>query len=462
MFRREAGRTKPLALSLSKGGFKRLTVAFVTRPFDRLRASGAGVAALLMLGAAPAPTAPALIEQSRTLLAKGDFAGAVAVSDRAVALYPRDADALLLAGNLVRDRYGLSAALPWYDRVRATAPRKVNALIDQAATLGDAAHTIAMLDVTRDITDIDPKNAMVPFLQAVLAARAGKWDVARAAYYRTRGQLDTVPAVQLLRGAIGVQTGANESAVAALQPLVDAQPRNRHARRLLALALWRSGDAQATIDVLKPISDDGDAWAQLLMARACETVGDRLGAAILLDRAATQSARRPSATLDVASATQAANVRFTVPAAFRLIDALNRSGDTKAGEAVLATLITQYPASLPALRLAASDALARREWGRAATALELVRVRSGDGDAQLLADLGWAWFNLGRRTEARDLGGRAYALAPGNAAFAASYGWFRTQTGDRAGGIALLQKAVTIAPIYAPFRAKLAEAMRDR
>lgn len=412
---------------------------------------------LLAIGAAPPPETPqSLVAQSRATLARGDFVGAYRIAEAAAAKYPASADAVLLAANFVRDRYGLTASLPWYDRVIALDPANLSARLGKAAALGDSGQTVSMLAVTREVLARDPKNPVAFVLLATMAARAGKWELARGLYEHARGRMDNVPAVMLLRGAIGIETGGIEGAIAALSGLVTAQPGNRPARRLLALALWRAKDAQATIDTLKPISDDGDVWAQLLMARACEAVGDRQCAAILLDRVAAGgggSAGGPG----VAALTGAANIRFTQPVAFRLIDALNRSGDVKAAETVTATLIEQFPASLPALRLAANDALARREWGRAATALELVRLRGGDGDAQTLADLAWAKAGLGAAGEARDLSARAFALAPSKASIAASAGWFAARAGDRAGGTALLEKAVAMAPGYAPFATKLAE-----
>jgi cellulose synthase operon protein C len=419
-------------------------------------------AGLLLVGAAPpAPTPQAMIAQSRATLAQGDFVGAYRIAEAAAARFPENADAVLLAANFIRDRYGLTASLPWYDRVILLDPANISARLDKAAALGDSGRTVEMLALTRDVLARDPKNSAAFILQSVMAARAGKWELARGLYEHARGRMDSIPAVMLLRGAIGIETGGTEGAIAALTPLVAAQPGNRPARRLLALALWRAKDAQGAIDTLKPISNDGDAWAQLLMARACESVGDRLCAAILLDRVAAGTGSLGSGGTNVAAQTGAANVRFNQTNAFRLIDALNRAGSVKPAETVMATLIEQFPASPPALRLAASDALARSEWGRATTALELLRLRSGDGDAQLLADLAWAKAGLGAKADARDLSARAYALAPFKPSIAAGAGWFAAQAGDRANGIALLDKAVAMAPGYAPFAAKLAEVRKN-
>jgi predicted Zn-dependent protease len=440
-----------------------------------LRAVGA-ISALLLLGAAPAPqTATQLVDDARARLEANDFAGAIDLSGRAIALAPTNPDVLLLAANLVRDRFGLTAALPWYDRVLQIKPDDIPALIDKAATLGDAGQSIACLAVTRQILALDPGQPMALYLQSVLAARAGKWEVARALLYRTDGALDDLAAVTLLRGAIALQTGATESAIATLSPLVETQPGNRHARRLLGLALWRSNDDQGALDTLQPIADDGDAWVLTVMARAAEAIGDRAWAVNLLDRAANPPAHGPAWQgggqgdvmmaagqwpAAVAFFARSANVRFTQATAFRLIYALGRAGQGDAAGAVLTTLIAQNPASLPALRLAASDALSRREWARAATALEAVRNRTGNRDVLLLGKLSWADYNLGRGADALKYARRAYATATASALAAADYGWLLVKTGDKASGVPLLQKAVATMPGYAPFRAKLAEAQK--
>ncbi|MDB5713183.1 MAG: hypothetical protein JWO15_580 [Sphingomonadales bacterium] len=439
------------------------------------RAAGA-VSALLLLGAAPAPeTATQLVNDARGRLEANDFAGAIDLSARAIALAPANPDVLLLAANLVRDRYGLTAALPWYDRVLQIKPDDIPTLIDKAATLGDAGQAIACLAVTRQILALDPGQPMALYLQSVLAARAGKWEVARALLYRTDGALDDLAAVNLLRGAIALQTGATETAIATLSPLVETQPGNRHARRLLGLALWRSNDDQGALDTLQPIADDGDTWVLTVMARAAEAIGDRAWSVNLLDRAANPPAHGPAwqggGQGDVMLAAgqwpaavsfyaHGANVRFTQATAFRLIYALGRAGQGDAAGAVLTTLITQNPASLPALRLAASDALSRREWARAATAMEAVRNRTGNRDVLLLGKLGWASYNLGRRAEALKYARRAYSISPASALAAADYGWLLAKTGDKPAGIPLLQKAVATVPGYAPFRAKLVEAQK--
>ena len=57
--------------------------------------------------------------------ANGDIAGAIEAADRAVAARPRNAEALMLRGELTRGQYGLAAALPWFDRALEIDPGNV-------------------------------------------------------------------------------------------------------------------------------------------------------------------------------------------------------------------------------------------------------------------------------------------------------------------------------------------------
>ena len=91
-----------------------------------------------------------------------------------------------------------------------------------------------MLAASRAILAVDPKNSNAWLLQAALAARAGKYDLARSLYRRTNGALDDQPAAQLLAAAVDLQTGNAEQGVQRLQRLLVLQPDNAKARRLLA------------------------------------------------------------------------------------------------------------------------------------------------------------------------------------------------------------------------------------
>ncbi len=458
-------------------------------------------------------------DMARARLMSGDVAGAIDASQHALALNNNNVDALIMSGNLLRDRYGYVAGLAWYDRVLALQPRNLVAMAERAATLGELGRYREMLAQTRDLLAISPNNARAFYLQAVLAARAGDWSLAQSLVYHIGPRLNAVPGFRMLAGSVELAQGNDEQALIHIRAAVDLQPENMVARRLLGRALWSSGDDRGAIDTLRPIADrpDADTYTLTVMGRACEKLGDRVAAGAYLDRAAAPL--RPAATplaafgngplaairqlvaqgkaaesvslaqgieranpgspgammlvgdtlgaagrwREAAEAyRRAANLQFSEGIALRLTDALRRAGDAPAALAVVDVFLTQYPRSVAARLLASDAALAGGEWGRAGTLLEGLRATLGDRDAALLNNLGWVRLSQQRAAEAAGLARMAYALAPNSAPVAANDGWFASRAGNRATAVTLLEKAVHLAPDIPAYRARLAKARVGR
>jgi tetratricopeptide (TPR) repeat protein len=264
----------------------------------------------------------------------GDVAGALEAIDRAVAARPRDAEALVLRGELTRGQYGLAAALPWFDRALEVDPGNVPALLERAITYGDIGRASDMLDDVRQVHTLTGGHPTAYYLQSVLAARARNFNLARLLYNRTRGAFDDTPAGRLLSSAIDFETGNEEQAARRLASLVADQPGNRRARRLLAAAQFRTGDAAAAVATLRPIADlpDADSYSLALIGRALARLGDNEGAARYLARAARPQPGAMAA-LDPLGEGEFAAVRRAAeeapgngPAQVRLISALLARG----------------------------------------------------------------------------------------------------------------------------------------
>src|SRR3546814_3545308 len=135
----------------------------------------------------------------------------------ALKLQPRHVEALTLRGELTRSQYGLAAAMPWFDRALEIDPGNVIALLERAATAGELGRTTVMLADTRKVLTLTPGNPRAFFLQASLAARGGKFDLARSLYQRTHGVFDDQPAAMLLASAIDFRTGRIGEAARRLQ-----------------------------------------------------------------------------------------------------------------------------------------------------------------------------------------------------------------------------------------------------
>ncbi|MEJ7927401.1 tetratricopeptide repeat protein [Sphingobium sp. AN641] len=228
------------------------------------------------------------VDIGRYYIAAGDQAAAIAAADRAVALAPSNVKALTLRAERTRDQYGLAAARPWFERALAIDPAAVPTLIEYAATLADMGEARHMLSVSRRILSLQPDNPRAWFMQAVLAARAGREDLARGLLARTEGRLDNQPATMLLRGVLHLAGGNGVLAAESLERLVALQPDNDQARLLLGRAYHGAGDQDAAAATLAPlvVRADADPYVLTLAARVQEARGDRSLAADMLNRAA--------------------------------------------------------------------------------------------------------------------------------------------------------------------------------
>lgn len=232
---------------------------------------------------------PALwIDLARFRIGTGDLAGAIEAADRAVALAPRSTEALVLKGRLVRRQYGFVASLAWFDRAIEIDEADIEARLERAATLGEVGRTTEMLAETRRVLELDSNNAEARYLQAVLAARARDFDLARRLVELTGGALEGEPAMMLLEAAIDHRQGNHESAVRRLEALVALQPDNFTALRLLGAARFAAGDMRGVVRALSPLvaRGDADSYALTLAGRALERLGERERAAGYLGRAA--------------------------------------------------------------------------------------------------------------------------------------------------------------------------------
>lgn len=323
--------------------------------------SAAGAAVLEALVGALPRNGAAWTDLGRLRLTTGDVGGAAQATAHALMVLRGDPATLTLAGEIVQTRYGLTAAAPWFAAALRRDAYYHPALIEQAATLGDLGRYAEMLAATRRALAARPGSPQALYLQAVLAARAGRTDLARRLLQLTGGAIDGLPGALLLGGALDYRRGDTDQAVAKWRRLVDAQPMNVAARRLLGVALLRSGDARGSLEVLRPmvLRADADGYTLRLAARGLERVGDRTGAAALMDRAsrgAGDATPFASDTAVGALAAAAADAPGDPTYQIGLIRGLIPSGDTGAAVARAQALVAASPGA-PAARVALGDAL---------------------------------------------------------------------------------------------------------
>ncbi|WP_253185838.1 tetratricopeptide repeat protein [Novosphingobium sp. NDB2Meth1] len=225
----------------------------------------------------------------------GEQLQSIEAADRAVALDPKNARALAFRGLLIREQYGLAAALPWFEAGLKVRPDDPALLGEYAATLGDMGDYRAMLIVCRKLAQVDPKNPRPAFLQAVLAARAGQTDLARTILQRTGNAFRDMPAAILLTGVLEYRAGNTNVAVEQFDRLVRLQPDNLEARQILLRAMARQGSDQPLVARF-----DGDAdrafavpYTLRLVGQSWRRLGNKARADALFARAAHPMAHGP-------------------------------------------------------------------------------------------------------------------------------------------------------------------------
>lgn len=446
-------------------------LAKLERAEGNLRAAGAAYDRALAL----APEDATLwVDIAHLRYAGGEHLQSIEAVDKALAIDPAHIGALTLRGQMVRDAFGPAAALPWFEAALARAPDDPGVLAEYAATLGEADRAGDMLVVVRKLHEIQPNNARGFYLQAVLAARAGNYDLARGIFNRIKGPLRDQAASQLLQGALDLEDGNTAQAIDTLDRLSRRQPANQRVRKLLVRAFYEAGEYDEIVKRFAPMAARRDASAYLLtlVARAHEQLGQRDLAAPLLDRAAAEppsqlvpadesfnglAARGPAAQMrgllasgqtggaiafgerlraadpgsgdvhgllgDALAAAgrpgeamvryrDSARVRFNEDLLLRMLVAQAQARQGGQQDLLLEQFQGGNPASPLAARLLATKAAQRGNWAASRALLEPLVARGQGRDVRLLCDLAFAQLQGGDSAAAAETAARAYRLQP--------------------------------------------------
>ncbi len=355
----------------------------------------------------------------------GEQAEAIDAATRAVALDPNNVRALAFRGLLIREQFGLAAALPWFEAGLLLKPDDPGLLGEYAATLGDMGQYRAMLIVCRKLVSVDPKNPRPAFLQAVLAARAGKTDLARKILQRTGTALRDMPAAILLSGVLEYRAGNTNQAVEQFDRLVRMQPDNLPARQMLlrALSLQAASNEGSNRQITARFDGDADEayatpYTLLLVGKAWQRLGNAQRSAHLLDQAADPAAHGP-APLPVGIDSNVLAVHYAdapnlAQNAVPYIRALLQGGRTDAAQGVADRLRSANPGAADA-HLLAGDVRAMR--GNAAGALaDYNRAAAIRFNEPVLSRMAAALRALGRTREADAMTSRYLAQNPASLA----------------------------------------------
>ncbi|MCB5424353.1 tetratricopeptide repeat protein [Altererythrobacter sp. CC-YST694] len=379
-------------------------------------------------------TAEIWVDLGRLRYRMGQHHQALAAAEEALRRDRKDPRALEFRGQIARDAEGLLAALPWLEKGLKSAPDDLSLLGEYAATLGEAGRAKEMLRITRRMIELDAENPRAFYLQAVLAARAGDYTLARRLLARTQDRFDEVPAAMMLEGALEMRAENWALAVDVLDRLARLQPDNQHAALLLARAMLENGDASEVIARYGAAASRADAspYLLVLVGRAYEVLGDRAAAAPLLDRAAgpVPAAIVP---LGLGEAGELALFRWgddpdRLDGAVPRVRQLLADGNLDEAQAYVTRLGARFAGSVDIEVLAGDVALAQRDAARAlALYSKAAQVRRS---LSLTARMIAALRMLGREGEGRALLAAFLAQHPQNGDAAAMLGYMAADAGD--------------------------------
>ena len=230
----------------------------------------AGAQATVARALAAAPTsAPALLIKARLAAMAGDMAGALATLDQLLAAQPDHAEAWALKGDfLLHQPGGRLPAMAAYEKALKIKPDQVysmSALVALHMAQGD-------LDAARKqftaLKKVAPKQLNTGFLEAHLAYAAGQHAQAREVFQVLLRVLPENVNVLLSAGENELKLNAPVAAEALFAKATALAPRNPLARRLLAQAQTRLGQAAKALVTLAPLLDAPDTSADVLALAA--------------------------------------------------------------------------------------------------------------------------------------------------------------------------------------------------
>ncbi|MES2256955.1 MAG: XrtA/PEP-CTERM system TPR-repeat protein PrsT [Pseudomonadota bacterium] len=208
--------------------------------------------------------ATALIGLGRVAYMTRDVDAARQYAEHALTADPKNTDALMFKGDLLRAQNQSEQALKTYDQVLAINPTHRTAHVEKAyleIALGKFAEAQANLTTAKENT---PNSLLVTYTQALLDFSQGKNAAAQESLQTVlHAAPEHMPSV-LLAGAVNLSLGSLPQAEQNLRQYMEKNPDNLYARKMLASTLLRSGRTPDALNVLEPALKNVQQDAQLL------------------------------------------------------------------------------------------------------------------------------------------------------------------------------------------------------
>ncbi|MBS1157236.1 MAG: repeat:Tetratricopeptide 3:Tetratricopeptide 4 [Proteobacteria bacterium] len=199
--------------------------------------------------------APALLTQSRMKASARDADGALKITESVVAKDPKNAEALTLQADIVRNLGQMDNAMAIYRQALVVKPDFVpahNALINAFLQNGKNDEAAKQLESLKSVA---PNNPTTIFLETQLAYQKKDFKKAHELSLDLLKVASNNPYVLQLAGAIEFQLNSLTQAENYLGKAVQSAPHLSMARRLLIATYLRSGQPAKAMSALRPVLD---------------------------------------------------------------------------------------------------------------------------------------------------------------------------------------------------------------
>ncbi len=242
----------------------------------------------------PIATSP-LLGLINVLLRKADFDAVDSVLQQALDLGPEDSAVWHTKGAVAHARARFDEAIAAYSRSLELQPGNYKVQVAMASTYMDMGNYDLALEVLNQIGEPQIPDPQVAYLRSVSYARLGNPEASREAMLEADGIMAKLPSEMkqahletlLLAGLIDYSLNRMDEAYANLDLYVRRDPGNPGARKLLGSILFKRGQYDRVIQVLKPALEQipNDYRLLTMLGTAYSKKGRHLRAIDLLDRA---------------------------------------------------------------------------------------------------------------------------------------------------------------------------------
>jgi putative PEP-CTERM system TPR-repeat lipoprotein len=188
--------------------------------------------------------------------AMGDYEKAEEKVNIALNFKPKDADLLMLKGDLVHRRAGAEKSYKYYEWAHFYKPDDIQTEVKLAGALYNLNKRDEMVEVLRSILAKDQNHPFANYLIAANFAEGNNIRTARRYLNQAGNAYDNFAPALLLKGKLGYADGSYVEAEQSLKQLIRIEPDNLEGRRLLGASLLQQNKSNEAARVLAYLEEE--------------------------------------------------------------------------------------------------------------------------------------------------------------------------------------------------------------